>query len=521
MSSDSVWSERMHGHVVRRDDYRTPYDVDYSRVAHSQFYRRLAGKSQILSVTGDGDYHRNRLTHTVEVGQICLGLIQFLNATEKREEVKALIPSRALMETIAAVHDIGHPPFGHGGEVALNYCMLDHGGFEGNGQTLRILTRLLEGSSTRPGGNLTRNTLLGALKYPVPYSQVCRQVPQEARPTHAMIERMRTILDTASVTLGLDREAPSTEHVDLVTRLSGDMSDDAADRVAAMIAEVMAGSPRPTSMKGQPISPLTGDRLLVHTMHEPPKCYLDTETDVVDWLLSPFSESDRRLVVERRAKSLPGSIMDCGDDLAYGPGDLEDAITLGLITRDMITDSAKGIPSGHWDAFLDMMCENYPHDYRHHGGSRYEAFLDELFGKGTKEQSGRLIHYMIANSYIRENEGFQEPSFRFSADIRPEAKRLLSAIKKIVMDTVIRAPEVQQLRFKGQQMIVKLFDYYAHDPRHLLPTPVHAEYAAQDDETARMRVICDFVATMTDPGMTRAYRRLFEPGYGSVFDSLM
>lgn len=193
-------------------------------------------------------------------------------------------------------------------------------------------------------------------------------------------------------------------------------------------------------------------------------------------------------------------------------------MTLGLIKRDQLSQD---IPPALWDEFLDMMCGNYPHDYRHHGGSRYEAFLDELFGRGTKEQSGRLIHYMIANSYIREREGYEEASFRFTVDIRPEAKRLLSAIKKIVMDRVIRAPEVQQLRFKGQQMIVKLFDYYAHDPRHLLPKEVHAAYAAQDDETARMRVICDFVATMTDPGMTRAYKRLFDPAAGSVFDSLM
>jgi dGTPase len=518
MTDESIWTERMHGHVVRRDDYRTPYDVDYSRVAHSQFYRRLAGKSQILSVTGDGDYHRNRLTHTIEVGQIALGLIQFLSATEKRDEVKALIPSRALMETISAVHDIGHPPYGHGGEVALNYCMLDHGGFEGNGQTLRILTRLLEGSSTRAGGNLTRNTLLGALKYPVPYSQVARHVPDEGRATHAQLEKVRTIMDTIAAVKGLDAIAPCTEHVEIVSRLMDDESADSIDRIRNLLDEAMHGAPRPTSLKGQPISPLTGARLLVHTMHEPPKCYLDTEEDVVQWLLSPFSASDRRTIVANRAKSLPGSLMDTADDFAYGPGDLEDSVTLGFIRREHLSDD---IPPAYWDEFLDMMCANYPHDYRHHGGSRYEAFLDELFGRGTKEQSGRLIHYMIANSYIREREGYEEPSFRFTVDIRPEAKRLLSAIKKIVMDRVIRSPEVQQLRFKGQQMIVKLFDYYAHDPRHLLPKEIYAAYAAQDDETARMRVICDFVATMTDPGMTRAYNRLFDPSAGSVFDSLM
>src|SRR3546814_6886906 len=72
------------------------------------------------------------------------------------------------------IHDLGHPPFGHGGEVALNFAMRDHGGFEGNGQTLRILSKL-ELFSEGFGSNLTRRTLLGTLKYPVPYSKLDRK----------------------------------------------------------------------------------------------------------------------------------------------------------------------------------------------------------------------------------------------------------------------------------------------------------------------------------------------------------
>jgi dGTPase len=445
MLDEATWTERLHAHTVRSADYRTPYDVDYSRVAHSQFYRKLASKSQILGIQ-DGDYHRNRLTHTIEVGQIALGLIQYLRATEIREPVRALLPSRALMETISAVHDIGHPPYGHGGEVALNYCMREHGGFEGNGQTLRILSRLLEGSSTRPGGNLTRNTLLGALKYPVPYSMVAKE----------------------------------------------DVMKDCQ-------------------------SPITGEKLLVHKYHEPPKCYLDTEADVVQWLMSPFSTADQERIVTEKAKTLPASLMDLADDCAYGPGDAEDAITLGLITRQQfIEDVAPSL----WGEFLDVMSANYPHEYQDLGRSRYDAFLDSLFGGGTKEQCGRLIHYMISNSYIRERQGYEEPMYRYTADIRPTAKMLLDAIKKTVMNRVIRSPEVQQLRFKGQQMIVKLFAYYQHDPRHLLPTHVHREYAMAEDEGQRMRVICDFVASMTDTGMIKAYQRLFSPAVGSVFDDI-
>lgn len=448
MNDKNIWTERMHQHQSRSADFRTAYDVDYSRVAHSEYYRRLAYKSQILSVGGDdGDYHRNRLTHTIEVGQIALGLIQYLQATLENQEIIDLLPSRPLMETIAAVHDIGHPPYGHGGEVALNYCMREHGGFEGNGQTLRILARLLEGSSTRPGGNLTRNTLLGALKYPVPYSMV-------------------------------------TDH----------------DRV-------MQDSK----------SPITGENLLVHKWHEPPKCYLDTETDIVQWLMSPFSTEDQKNIVKNNAKTLAASLMDCADDCAYGPGDLEDAITLKLVTRDQMMED---INSSHWSEYLEVMSANYPHGYRHHSGRHYEAFLDNLFGDGTKEECGRIIHYMITNCHIKTRGEYEEPMYRYTADIRPQARTLLNEIKKTVMKRVIRCPEVQQLRFKGQQMIVKLFAYYQHDPRHLLPAQVQAKHAQAETESDKMRVICDFVATMTDTGMVRAYRRMFSAGVGSVFDEI-
>src|SRR3546814_19986976 len=92
---------------------------------------------------------------------------------ESDPDVLNVLPDTKLIETICMIHDLGHPPFGHGGEVALNFAMRDHGGFEGNGQTLRILSKL-ELFSEGFGSNLTRRTLLGTLKYPVPYSKIGR-----------------------------------------------------------------------------------------------------------------------------------------------------------------------------------------------------------------------------------------------------------------------------------------------------------------------------------------------------------
>ncbi|GAL29515.1 deoxyguanosinetriphosphate triphosphohydrolase [Vibrio variabilis] len=86
------------------------------------------------------DFHRTRLTHSLEAAQIGSGIVAQLR--QKQPEFDALLPCDALIEALCLAHDIGHPPYGHGGEVALNYMMREYGGFEGNAQTFRIVTQL-------------------------------------------------------------------------------------------------------------------------------------------------------------------------------------------------------------------------------------------------------------------------------------------------------------------------------------------------------------------------------------------
>ena len=107
----------------------------------------------------------------IEVAQIGTGIVRFLKDRHKYDEsVIETLPEQALMDSICFAHDIGHPPFGHGGEAALNYCMREHGGFEGNGQTLRILSKLDKYTDIH-GLNPTRRMLLGVLKYPSSYEE--------------------------------------------------------------------------------------------------------------------------------------------------------------------------------------------------------------------------------------------------------------------------------------------------------------------------------------------------------------
>ena len=226
MPTSAYWTARRDPAATERPaDVRGPFERDKARVIHSAAFRRLQSKTQVLGV-GEGDFHRTRLTHSMEVAQIGAGIVRQLEGRARAGEVPpeaAELLDAQLMETICLAHDLGHPPFGHGGEIALNYMMRDAGGFEGNGQTLRLLARL-EAHTPGYGLDLSRRTLLGVLKYPAPYSRVA------------------------------PRRAPAST--------AEAVNDDALLRVRA-------------------------------EAWKPPKCFLDDEVPVVDWLLEGLPAAER------------------------------------------------------------------------------------------------------------------------------------------------------------------------------------------------------------------------------------
>ncbi len=154
-------------------DHRHPTERDRDRILHSAAFRRLQGKTQVFGI-GQADFYRTRLTHSIEAAQIARGIAHNMLVEESRLAA-CLTPE--LAEAAALAHDLGHPPFGHAGECALDACMreVSHAArlcgretlrFEGNAQTFHILVAGEPKSPDYPGLNLTRATLTGVMKYP-------------------------------------------------------------------------------------------------------------------------------------------------------------------------------------------------------------------------------------------------------------------------------------------------------------------------------------------------------------------
>ncbi len=422
--------------MTRLGDPRLAYERDRARVIHSAAFRRLQAKTQILGVQ-EGDFHRTRLTHSMEVAQIGRGLVLVLQ--DRHPELRAVLPSLELIETVGLAHDLGHPPFGHGGEVALNCVMSGLGGFEGNGQTLRLLTRL-EAHTPQLGLNLTRRALLGILKYPVPYRQVNRL------------------------------EEP----------------------------------PRP---------PLP--RQIRRNDWHPPKCFLDTEVEAVNWVLAPLGPDDRQRFQEStpaqeqthgqaRFKSLDASLMELADDIAYGIHDFEDGLALRFLHQE------------HCDAVWAAADPDWLKQHQ----LNPEALTAQLLsgGDGRKQAVGALVNALVTSAELFQDEAFAEPLLAWNVRLPEAAAQLLEAFKAVAFRHIICLNTVQAATYRGHQIIMALFDALNSDPGHLLPAGFRQEWERAATSAEQARVLCDYISGMTDQYANRTYERLFIPRHGSVFD---
>ncbi len=429
-----VWSERLEPAPVRGDDRRDPFERDYARVLHSHSFRKLSSKTQVLGAHSSGDFHRTRLSHSLEVAQIACGILGQLKVLADEQQRLAL-PSSGLMNACALAHDLGHAPFGHAGENSLNYLMRDAGGFESNAQALRMLSRL-ENYSEQYGLNPTRRFLLGVMKYPISYSEA---------------------LNPAAYPEAFDESKVSWE------------------------------------------------------CFKPPKCYYDSEQPVVEFVLEPFSYSDKQAFIapqqfddkhhKSQFKSLDCSILDTADDIAFGVHDLEDAIFLKLVNRE------------DFEAYTQPLQAQLKLDLA--------PLTNQLFSKDRrlcKFAIGALVNHFVTECSWHQREQFESPLLQYNVAMARARKQLLEALIALVHEYVICNRNVQMYCYSGCRILVDLFELFVNEPQRFLSDEVYQKYRLSDDPT---RVICDYVAGLTDDYARVIWRKLFTSESGSIFDSVI
>jgi dGTPase len=429
--SHLIWDQRHQPRTDTRDgDHRSAAQRDKARVMHSAAFRRLQAKTQIHGI-GLSDFFRTRLTHSLEAAQIGAGITEQLRQ-KYPEQAKLLGLDGQLIETICLAHDIGHPPFGHGGEIALNYMMRDYGGFEGNAQTFRIVSKL-EPYTINNGMNLSRRTLLGLVKYP-------------------------NYIDT----------------------------------LAAPYPECKARSTREITANA----------------YIPPKGLYECDKAVFDWLLSGIDEQDRTLLmtIEEREgkhaktcyKSFDCSVMELADDIAYGIHDLEDAIVMNKVTFSSFEQEVVK-PIQENDGRLAQRIHTYA----------LELFSPESYRR--KNAIGALVNNFITAINIHKQQLFKTSLIDYQAQLPKVEEACLQHFKNYVRKHVINHTEVQIMEYKGQQIVMELFQAFNSDPQRLLPSNTLQRWHSAAKIGLGERVIADYIAGMTDEFASRMHQGLFSP----------
>ena len=361
---------------------RSPYQRDRDRILHSTAFRRLAWKTQVF-VPSEGDHFRTRLTHTLEVAQIARSFARGLGLDDD------------LAEGLALAHDLGHTPFGHTGEDALDALMRDWGGFDHNVQTLRIVTRLERRYAAYDGLNLSWEMLEGLVKHNGP----------------------------------------------LIGLHAGDTRP-----VARVVADLDAGFPLELGL---------------------------------------FAGA------EAQAAAL-------ADDIAYDSHDIDDGLRAGLFTLD---DLRAGVPLA--DRLVRQIESTFPKLETTRLIHELVRRLITLFVEDALRESARRLRE-AAPATLDEVRAAAQPMLALS----PELAAADADIKAFLFPAMYRHPQVMRVREIAAHVVTRLFPRFLADA-HAMPQEWAALAARERDDAGRARVVCDYIAGMTDRYALGEYARSF------------
>jgi dGTPase len=399
------------------DDHRTLFQIDRDRILHSAALRRLQGTTQVFYsflVGEQYDFYRTRLTHSLEVAQVGRSICDWLQKSSGLLQGGEGIDTD-LVEATCLAHDLGHPPFGHTGERALHQLMKPYGGFEGNAQTLRLLTRTIFGEG-KEGMDPTRSLLDGVMKYKT-----------------------------------LHHELPDAENHYLY------------DEQSSALEFVHMNQPFPMEL-------VPGE-------------------------------------ARNAFRSLECQIMDWADDTAYSINDLADAIQTGFVTEAKLETWASAntldeVEAAQVEFLLKAMREG-----------RVERRLARGIGVNIKACSLTMRGNFMSELSVR---------YRYALVVDSDVQKRARLNKRIAKALVFDTPQLHQLDFKAEGVLKRLFEVL--DERyvqrkgtrswHFLPEAVELALDRQDDINQRARLVCDWLASLTDRNAYRVHQRLFDVGAG-------
>lgn len=443
--------------------FRSVFRRDYARLIHAPSFRRLQGKTQLYP-GHESDFFRNRLTHSMEVAQIAKGIAQLLN--HETEFLHGNEIDCDLVEFAALAHDLGHPPFGHNGEKALDDCMKNYGGFEGNAQTLRILSVVEkketstgdlegitpDGEDRRIGLNLTFRSLASILKYD-------KRIPESRKKEAGLV-----------------------------------------------------------------------------------KGYYSSEKALVSQIKKNIAPSLKR---GRKFKTVECQIMDFADDIAYSTYDLEDGLKGGfvdpLMLMDIVSRDAQ-LLSRVAEKVQDEIPSATPEDV---AKAIAEALGFDMTGcprirgdgptmpQPTPLEAYRMSKLIAGNGYTRSNltSGLVDrfirslsitideeiPAFS-TVSMADDARLQVESLKHLNYEVTIMSPRLKLVEYRGYEIVKTLFEALTEEKKGflLLPQDVKENFVRVKDGEAGKRLVCDFVAGMTDRYAVEFFGRL-KQGDQSMF----
>lgn len=468
------------------EEYRSELRRDYARLIHSPCFRRLQGKTQLFPGV-ESDFFRNRLTHSIEVAQIAKSIAYRINhnynraGKPKKKGEKSFGINPDIVEFAGLAHDLGHPPFGHQGEEALDECMLENGGFEGNAQTIRLLTKIekkfkvdnsgfVNGMDKRVGLNLTMRSIASILKYDkvIPENKADRieiASGNEITPVKGYYKCDENIVNKVKSAVLNKKDIVDGEFKTIECTIM-----DIADDIAYSTYDLEDG------FKAGFISPMD--------------------------LLFPSSELIKRVIPK-----VNSNLSKEGISRVLTEDSVADIIRESILPIDgsAIINEYSEEDLGKY--FLDFAGSIVDLQYRTakliaSDGSIRTGFTSSIVGRFIR---GTELNYNSAHPALSK--------VRLTEDIRIQVEIL----KTFTFMSQIDSPRLKIAEFRGKDIVSKIFETLSSDKGfNLLPSDIRKIYQ-EANGSYKKRIICDFISSMTDRYAIEFYGRLISENPETIF----